>query len=84
MKDMLTEIRQSWDNQEAIDLLCPGGSGRGQLEQTLAHNNELVSHFQNLGDRSSFLITYEVHPIDSGQARYQAPLAGKIKKISSC
>jgi|SRR5208337_1712659 len=22
-------------NQEAIDLLCPGGSGRGQLEQTL-------------------------------------------------
>ena len=39
-------------NQEAIDLLCPGGSGRGQLEQTLAHNNEPVSHFQNLGDRN--------------------------------
>ena len=44
-------------NQEAIDLLCPDGSGRGQLEQTLAHNDELVSHFQNLGDRSGFLIT---------------------------
>src|SRR5271166_4313723 len=57
--------------------------GRGQLEQTLAHNNEPVSHFQNLGDRSGFLITHEVRPIDSGQARYQAPLAGKIKKTSS-
>ena len=71
-------------NQEAIDLLCPGGSGRGQLEQTFAHNNELVSHFQNLGDRSGFLITHEVRPINSGQARYQAPLAGKIKKTSTC
>ena len=27
---------------------------------------------------------HEVRPIDSGQARYQAPLAGKIKKTSSC
>src|SRR5208337_2959988 len=58
-------------------------SGRGQLEQTLAHNDELVSHFQNLGDRSGFLITHEVRPIDSSQARHQAPLAGKIKKTSS-
>ncbi|HUJ80356.1 MAG TPA: hypothetical protein VLW83_00660 [Candidatus Acidoferrales bacterium] len=70
-------------NQEAIDLLCPDGSGRGQLEQTLAHNDELVAHFQNLGDRSGFLITHEVRPIDSSQARHQAPLAGKIKKTSS-
>ena len=38
--------------RQAVDLLCPGGSGRGQLEQTLANNNDLVSHFQNLGDGS--------------------------------
>jgi len=36
-------------------LLCPGGRGRGQLKQALAHNNELVSHFNNLGDRSRLL-----------------------------
>ena len=42
------------------------------------------AHFQNLGDRSGFLITHEVRPIDSGKARYQAPLAGKIKKTSTC
>ena len=36
------------------------------------------------GDRSDFLITHEVRPINSSQARYQAPLAGKIKKTSSC
>ena len=66
-------------NQEAFDLLCPGGSGRGHLKQALAHNNELVSHFNNLGDRS-FLITHKVRPIDLGQAHFQALWRAKSKR----
>ena len=42
------------------------------VQQRLLTDNELVSHFQNLGDRSNILITHEVSPIDSGQARYRA------------
>ena len=45
----------------------------------LAHNNELVSHFNNLGDRS-FLITHKVRPIDLGQAHFQALWRAKSKR----
>ena len=60
-------------NQEALEL-CLGGGGRVQLKQALAHDNELVSLVDNLGDLS-FLITHNVCPIDLGPA--QGPLAGK-------
>jgi hypothetical protein len=49
--------------QEAFDLLGPGRGGRAQLEQTLAHNNELVSHVLNLGDCGGILMRHEICPI---------------------
>jgi hypothetical protein len=50
-------------NQEAFDPLCPVGGGCGQLKQPRAHDNELVSLVDNLGDLS-FLITHKVRPIE--------------------
>jgi len=52
-------------DQEAFDLICPSGGGRGQSEQALAHDNKLVSHLDNLSD-CSFLITHKARPIDRG------------------
>ena len=52
-------------DQAAFNLLGPVGGGRAQLEQTLAHNNELVSHVLNLGDRGGVLMIHEVRPIHS-------------------
>src|SRR5271166_2912287 len=42
-------------HQEAIDFLRPGGSGRGQLKQTFAHNNELARTFRISSIASPFV-----------------------------
>ena len=43
-------------NEEAFDLLCSGGSGRGQLEQTLAHNKRLVRTFKISAIAAAFFL----------------------------